>query len=523
MAVDARRIIINTATGSGAKIVTLGIVFLTTPILINRLGAEAFGLFAIVATLPSYAGLLDFGIGAGLVKHLTEHSEVGDSAGVRQIMTLSLVFYALLAAALTPIVWLLAPVLTHLFAVHEEFRATAELSIIIMFLYFIASGVVGVVSARLVSLHRMDITAVIGLLGQVVYGVLVFVVIPAVPTILAAIWLNVVQLVVTGLLMYAVVLRMDKRILCNPLTIPGPLIRRLFAFGGWMQLNSLTALVNLEADKVIIAGFLNMAAVTPYQIGNRLASLNRILPFQLLSAVMPAATIVHAGMHVGRPREDAERFYRDMSRYLMLLTLPITGFTIAVADRLIITWIGKPYPQATLIVFALSLSLAANNLTGGGTIMVRAAGQPRYETYYAVVAMVLNVGLTVLLAPTFGLAGILGGTIAANLIGSVYFIVMFHRRFHFPWFRTMGDWLWRLLAATVAAGAGVILVQAWEPGSLQADRLTGLVLLSAYGILYLLLFGFSLTLLGFWSPGDVAFFRKLAMRAGYLRREGRKG
>lgn len=518
MAVDARRIIINTATGSGARIVTLGIVFLTTPVLISHLGAEAFGLFAIVAALPAYAGLLDFGIGAGLVKHLTEYSESGDPVGVRQVMTLSLTFYALLGVVLTPIIYLLAPSITHLFAISDRVRATAEISIVVMFLYFIGSGVVGVVSARLVSLHRMDVTSVIGLLSQVVYGVLVVVVIPISPTILTAIWLNVVQLVVGGLLLYGVVLRTDKRILCNPLTIPGPLIRKLFAFGGWMQLNSLTALVNLEADKLIIAWFLNIAAVTPYQIGNRLASLNRIIPFQLLSALMPAATM----MHVGRSREEAEHFYRDMSRYLMLLTLAITGFTMSVADRLIITWIGQPYPQATLILFALSLSFAVNNLTGGGTTMVRAAGQPRYETYYAVVSMALNIGLTVILAPSFGLAGILGGTIIANVISSGYFIILFHRRFCLPWFQTMGDWLWRLMAATVAACAGIYLVQALEPGTLPADRLTGLVLLTAYGVLYLMLFASSLTLLDFWSDSDVAFFWKLVTKVGVLRKQRQK-
>ena len=514
MAVDARRIIINTASGSGARILTLGIVFLTTPILINRLGAEAFGLFAIVAALPAYAGLLDFGIGAGLVKHLTEYSESGNPAGVKQVMTLSMVFYLVLGTLVLPAVYLVAPYIADLFAISEQLRRTAEISIVVMFCYFIGSGIVGAFSARLISLHRMDVTAAIGLLGQIVYAALVFAVIPVVPTILAAVWLNVVQLVVTGLLTYAVVLRTDRRIFCNPLTIPGPLIRKLFSFGGWMQLNSLTALVNLEADKLIIAGFLNMAAVTPYQIGNRLASLNRLIPFQLLSAIMPAATM----MHVGRPHEDAEEFYRNMSRYLMLLTLSITGFTIVVADRLIITWIGQPYPQATLIVFALSLSFAVNNLTGGGTTMARAAGLPRYETYYAVVSMLLNVGLTVALAPSFGLVGILGGTVVANLIGSAYFIILFHRRFRFPWVRTMGDWLWRLLAATIAAGTVVYLIQAWEPSTLSIGRLTGLALLAVYGMLYLITLGFSLTLFGFWSDGDIAALQKIRMKVRLLRK-----
>jgi O-antigen/teichoic acid export membrane protein len=508
MAVGVRRIIVNTATGTGARVAALGIVFLTTPVLINHLGAEAFGLLAIVAALPAYAGLLDFGIGPGLVRHLTEYSEYGDLDGVMEVMTLSLCFYVLLGVIFAPLVALLAPDVIRLFSVPEQLRWAAVTSILIMFFYFIVSGIVGVFSARLVSLHRMDVTATVGLLGQIVYGVLVFVVIPISPTVLTAVWLNVIQLLITGVLLFAIVLRTDNHVFCNPLGIRGALIRKLFVFGGWMQLNSLTALVNLEADKLIIAGFLDIATVTPYQIGNRLASLNRLIPFQLLSAVMPAATIIQ----IGRTREEAEEFYCHISRYLMLLTLSITGFTAVAADRLIVTWIGRPYPQATLIVLALSVSLAVNNLTGGGTTMVRAAGQPRYETYYALVSMVLNIGLTIALAPRFGLAGILGGTIIANLIGSAYFVILFHRRFGFPWFRTMGDWLWRLLAATGLACLGVYLVLVCQPSTMPADRVTGLLLLVAYGIVYLMLFFVGLTLLAFWSDRDIDVFRRISAR-----------
>lgn len=514
MTVNVRQIIINTATGSGARIAAISIVLLTTPVLINHLGGEAFGLLTIVAALPAYAGLLDFGIGAGLVKHFTEYSEYGDLNGVRQVMTLSLSVYVLLGIVLTPIIYLLAPDVVHLLKMSEEFSHTIELSIVIMFLYLICSSIGGVFTARLISLHRMNVTAVIGLLGQIIYAALVFAVIPISPTVLTAVWLNVVPLVVTSLISYAAVLRMDKRICCNPLRISRSLIRKLFAFGGWMQLNSLSVLVNLEADKLIIAIFLNVATVTPYQIGNRLASLNRIIPFQMLMALMPSATMIQVDK---TRKEDVEKFYREMSRYLMLITLMVTGFTAIIADRLIITWIGRPYPQATFIVIALGFSFAINNLTGVGTNIVKAAGQPRYEAYYAVVSMLLNIGLTIALAPTFGLAGILAGTIIGSSIGSIYFIVLFHRRFGFSWFQTMGNWLFRLVATTVLACLGLHFLQAWVSAGWSASRLAGLILLSMYGIAYLICFAIGGILFGFWSDNDIEVSRRLMLKIAHSR------
>ena len=62
-------------------------------------------------------------------------------------------------------------------------------------------------------------------------------------------------------------------------------------------------------------------------------------------------------------REEAERVLRHMSRYLMLLTLSIGGFTSIAADRMITTWIGRPYPEGTLILLALNFSFAVKRTT----------------------------------------------------------------------------------------------------------------------------------------------------------------
>ena len=98
------------------------------------------------------------------------------------------------------------------------------------------------------------------------------------------------------------------------------------------------------------------------------------------------------------------------------------------------------------------------------------------------------------------------------MIGSAYFMVLFHRRFAFPWYRTMGGWLWRLLGATMLACAGVYIVQAMESPNLSTDRLTGLILLTVYGVFYLVLFGSGLTAFGFWSHGDIKIFRRVRLR-----------
>jgi O-antigen/teichoic acid export membrane protein len=509
-----RRIIINTAVGTWARVASLVVAFFTAPVLFNHLGTEQFGLFAILGSLAAYAGLLDFGIGPGLVKHFTEYSEKNDPLAVRQVTTFAALFYLVIGLVFLPLVYFASPALVDLLSIRSEMQPMARFCITAMFLYFVLSCMSGIFSARLVSLHRMDITAAIGLAGQIIYGLFVFVIIPIWPTVLAAISLVFVQLIVNGVATIVVVTHMEHRVFADPRTIPPMLIRRLFAFGGWMQLNSLSALINLEADKLIIAGFVNLDTVAFYQLGNRLASLNRIIPFQLLSAVMPAAT----GVIIKSDPGAVEDLYRNTSRYLMLMTMSITGFVSAAAGHIVTVWLGKPYPEAAYVTIALSVSFAINNLTGAGTTIVRGAGLPRYETYYAWVSTALNIVITIGLAKPFGIVGILAGTIIGNIIGSIYFLALFHRVFKFPWFRTMGTWLWKLVAATCIACGSVWLAELIYPVGGAVNRWLELSLVGASGLLYMAVFIGALTLLKFWTGKDLDMFRRAIPHVPVIRR-----
>jgi O-antigen/teichoic acid export membrane protein len=96
---------------------------------------------------------------------------------------------------------------------------------------------------------------------------------------------------------------------------------------------------------------------------------------------------------------------------------------------------------------ALVSFYAINNVTGAATTILRAQGRPQLETFYGVMSVVLNVGLTIVLIGSFGPDGVVRGTIGGNVIGSSVFIVLFRRREAIAWWPTIGRCLTRLLLA----------------------------------------------------------------------------
>jgi O-antigen/teichoic acid export membrane protein len=489
--------LINTLTGGGSRIVGLLIGFVTTPLLVHDLGDGGFGLFVLVGAIVGYVGLLDFGIGPGLVRFFTEYDEKGDARGVEQILSLAITFYILMGLIVGSALALGTPWLIGRLTISPAMRRTAEISIYIVFGYFILSCMVGVVTARLVSLHRMDVTSIIRVVSQVVYAALVVFVLSRSPTVETAILLNVAQTVIAGTLSLIVLSRIVPVRVSNPFSIPLPLLRKVMVFGGWMQINSLAALVTVETDKIVVAAFISIQAVTPYQIGNRFSNLGDVLPMQLMGAAMPSATI----LGLADNPQALKRFYSDMTRYLMFLTIPVVGGIAAIANPFILTWMGHSFPNAVFVAVGLSVALGISNLTGMGTIMLRAAGRPKYEAYCGIAGTILNVAITIALAPKFGLRGIVTGTVLAEIVRSICFLVIFHRCYPFGWWETVGAWLWRLVGATLLSLGGVEILRhfIWAEA---ADRLQAVLQTGLYGAIFLLLFLFSLTALGFWTGED---------------------
>lgn len=486
------------------RVVSLVISFVLTPLLIKALGPRQFGLYAIVSSFSAYYGILDLGIGSGLVRHLTFYSERKERDVVKQVITFGFVFYIVLGIALSPLVVWSAPLFSRFLHLHGGEAAEAQLLVVVMYAYFIFSSVAGLVTARLISLHRMDLASYCGLLANIFYAFVLTSFIWRFPNLYFVMGASFGQVVIATVLAYAMANRLCPGFFCNPAHLRSAFVRSLLSFGAWSQLCNLSAAINLEGDKLVVGRFLGVTQVMPYQVGSAVASLTRGLPLEFLAALLPEVT---AGVSLGMSLAEAQATYARNLRRLMLITVLIAGFLIAVAEVFIETWLGNTLPSAVSITVALTISYTVNNLTGIGTISLKAEGQPKYEAYYAVLSTSVNLLLTIALTPTFGLYGVVGGTIIGNCIGSTFFIVLFHRIKCFPWWSTTGTWLLPLAAGTGAAIMVTRFCLSMVPPDWFQARASGAIVLSAAAVFYLAIAAVVLGALRFWRAEDLDLWR----------------
>lgn len=505
------RVAWNTSVGSIAQIITMATAFLTTPVLLRTLGETKFGAYAVIASLTTYFGILDLGIGGSLTRYMTFYSERRLPGEVRAITTFGFMFYVLFAIVLLPIIAITSEPITAFLGLEKGIVSRPDLLMLYVFSLFVFSSFSGVVSARLASIHRLDIVAINNVVAIGVYAIGVVVLTPRYPSVETVLACIVIQLSVAFALNLVAVFRLcGFNVLVNPLRISRARISELFNFGIWSQINGICAVLNMEADKAIISSQLGVGEVAPYHVANRLALLSRALPLQMLGPLLPDVT---ARISRNAPPQEIAGLYRRGSRMLMLFTLLICGFLGGAAHSVLLLWLSRPLPWAAELCIALLASYAVNNATGLGTTILRAEGRPKVETLYAVLSAGINIAVTIALIRPFGLAGVVMGTITGNVLGSVFFLFVFHLSTKISWWHTMGSWLWKLAAAALISGFLIHLFLAFVVQGL-GGRTVLLLGITVAGGLYVAAFGVITWLIGFWEEEEKALFLRILARIG---------
>jgi O-antigen/teichoic acid export membrane protein len=205
--------------------------------------------------------------------------------------------------------------------------------------------------------------------------------------------------------------------------------RAILGFGLKSQMITAAELVNVQTDKLIIAAMLGPRVAGAYEIANRVVQGVLAFGTMTLSAMIPTATaeIVQRGKGV------VEEFYSRYTQRSLAIGLPLFGVLCVSCPFLLVAWLGELPPDTAQIVVLLSFAFASSLTTGVAMTLVMADGHPGLVAQTAVLVVVLNVGSTLIVAPIFGLWGVLIATVSAEVIASAVFLVRFHRRYGFGW------------------------------------------------------------------------------------------
>jgi O-antigen/teichoic acid export membrane protein len=461
-----------------AQLAPVIVVLALTPLLLDRLGLDRFGIWSLTLVLLNTLRMLDGGIAASMARFFAVHAARDERAEAGRLLVGALLFLALLGGVLTALAFHLAPTVVGLLDVPDRLEADGA----DLLRWAPALAALALMSeataALLVGNGRFQALA-----GAMWSSAAVF---AAAIVILVQPDASLEVLAVASALRYGVLLGASIVLGARHAVFRRPFLPSVASateVGGYawrMQLSALTGFVNTELDALVIAAFLPVRYVGLYQIGMQVASAVRSLPLYAFAPLLTRLTMLFRREGRDATRSEFERLER---RWLPVVSgYGLVG--IAAVGFSVVIWLGDRYAISGAVAAVLLAGYTVHvALTGMRTCYVRAVGRPGLETRCSTMWTVLNLVLTIPLVLLAGVVGVVAATAFAGIVASVYFVDLCRRTEALPLILTATGWWWTVALAVVLTVAGELLLLQTGVHGFLGLALSGLPAVAGWALL----------------------------------------
>lgn len=353
------------------QVLILAASLLCTPFVIRSLGAEAYGLLALVTLIVTYMSFADVGMANASTRFASaahsEGSPTREAAAVWTSLAISGVPSAIVALAVTA----LAGPITGFFNVPPHLAAATRAGIVVACATFVLRNAIGVLNTPLLVRLRVGVNSIITTACSIAQIV-------AVPIVLAlggglehAIGVSLVVTAANLVVTVAVSARLLPE-LRRP-AIARDLLRPLLTFGGGMVAAWIMALVLVNFEKLMVARDLSAASLAYYTVAHTLGSIAATAPRAMSGSLLPAFT----SYRQRAATEDLQRLYAHYQQVTLLWMVPVAAVMTTVSRPFLTVWAGPDYGEQSAPLFAVIIvGVTAQLLGHAPREVLKAAGRP---------------------------------------------------------------------------------------------------------------------------------------------------
>ena len=444
--------------------------FITLPIVLSRLGTEAYGLWVAVVSVIAYTEVLQAGLGETIVRALAVR------IGREQWQACNTFFsFAVYAFALVSL--LVAVAACGLWFVVIQFIPTsARLThLVLPIAALVTLGTMVPLaftpfSAVLWARERFDLVNAVAVGGRLAFLIAI---IPLLHGERGILVLAALRLGIGAVSQVATVL-LARRVMPTLRLVPWrearATYREIAHFTGWVFLRVVAGRTAGQSDVVILSLVRGPAAVAVYSIARSLVDYTQAL-LDKLEVISPTAAVLH-----GRgDRERMLRLFAASGKGATMLALAASSYLVVFGRELIKTWVGAGFADAALILDVLVIALIVKAPLLPSRSVLLATGEARQPALLAVLDAVLTLSLSIGLGIRYGAIGVAAGmAIPAVVVWGARFVpVLSHKLGISTWSVVRTLYLSPMRGAVLPLALCVAVAVLWRPSGYPA--LLGLV------------------------------------------------
>jgi O-antigen/teichoic acid export membrane protein len=409
-----------------------------TPFLIQGLGEEGFGIWALALSLSflgGYASLADLGVETSAARYVAEARSDGDAVAASETASSAMAFFGAVALVATPLLAALAFPLTDLFGVDEPLRDEAVACFALMAAQLVFELPARVFFAAVEGAQRYDVYQLIEFARSLTQAALFTVALVfdlGLPGLGGAVVVSSFVVLVLGRIAAK---RIVPEVTIGRRHVSKERFRSLLTFGSQYFLVRVMGTIYRQVDKVIVAIALGLRPVTFYEIANRIHQGAAMVQSVAASSLLPATA------YLRRDRETLRELYLRGTTYTVAVALPVVVSGFVFAEDLIRTWVGEALTDSAGSARLFLVFVAFVTVHAVGAAMIVALGHMRFVIGVTLAFTLVNLVVSIALVKPLGVDGVILGTLVAQAAIWLPYTLFFFRRFDVAW----NEWLRRVV------------------------------------------------------------------------------
>jgi O-antigen/teichoic acid export membrane protein len=398
--------------------------FFVVPLLIGKLGKDAYGLYLLLHAPSIHLMILALGSGSAAVKYASELRADGDADGFKRLVRFTGLMH-LAGPALGAMTLFISArfAATHVYGLDPQHLDAG--------VFVLRCGAVGAIAGALVNgclsvlqgLQRFGASNFISFLHGAV--------IPVIAAVAASMGLGIETIgwgFPLGLFLVLLpALWVTRRAVGElPDGPPSPIPLRDFVvwgISGW--LGQVSWIVSNQFDKILITNALSLTALTLYSVPAGMLSRLQTLPASAALVLLP----IIAELKGETATADLRRIYLKATRLLLWLVMPVLTTLFVLMPQFLGVWVGGDFSDSSVWpARLLIIAQVFTTLSMTPTIASFGTRHPWYSPALAWSQALLSAALWYPLVPRLGILGAATGTLVGQALPTLVVIFFVHRR-----------------------------------------------------------------------------------------------
>ena len=392
------------------------IPLLYTPVMLDILGQEEYGLYSLANSIIGYLTLLNFGMGSAIVRYAAGYRAEGKDNEVRGLIGLFVLIYGILAVCVLLVGGFLV-VHADLFFAKGLLPQEVERLKILMIIMIVSTAIslpVSVFSSIISAYERFVFAKLFAILCTIASPLLnIFILYMGYASVgLAFIGLS-MQILGGGVYSYYCA----KKLGLYPCfrNMPSTLLKEIWIFSAFVFMSAIVDMLYWATDKVLIGAMIGTAAVAVYNVGGVFTSMMQNLSQSISNMFTPRV------MMMARDKtsisETSELMIRIGRLQYYIVSFVLSGY-IVFGQRFILFWAGEGYGDAYYIALLTMIPLAVPLIQSIAYSTLVARNKHRFRAIVDAIIAVVNVVATCIVIPRFGIVGAAVCTAVAFALGN---------------------------------------------------------------------------------------------------------